>query len=142
MLALLDESGDSGLKFGRNSSLYFTLTLVLFGDLEAAMACDQRIDRLRKELGTSENFEFHFSKTSRPLRGSLSSPVVSGYEFAYFALMLNKQRLIGKAWRDRAYFYQEAVRLVLDAAKPHLLASAKVIFDQSNDRTFNQELAK
>jgi hypothetical protein len=140
MLAFIDESGDPGQKLAAGSSLYFTIAVVFFHDRKVAAACDRRIAGLRKELKAPEGFEFHFSKTSDRWREAFLR-AVSAFEFGYVARTIDKRRLKGKAWKDRKYFYQEAARLALEAAKPYLL-DAKVLIDRSNDRTFDQELAK
>ena len=56
MLVFIDESGDSGLKFEHGSSRFFTIALVVFGNNNEAIACDQRIGLLRKELGVCGEF--------------------------------------------------------------------------------------
>jgi hypothetical protein len=140
MLVLVDESGDPGFKFDRGSSLYFTIALAVFPDLQAAHDCDRRIVGLRKELGVPEDFEFHFTKTSDEFRQTFLR-AISAYDFAYVARTIDKRRLSGNAWKQRPYFYQQAARLVLAPAKPYLL-NAKVLIDRSNDRRFDQELAK
>ena len=53
MLVFIDESGDSGLKIEKGSSRYFTVSLVVFEDNDEALACDQRIKLVRKELNYS-----------------------------------------------------------------------------------------
>ena len=61
MLMFIDESGDPGLKVGSGSSKYFIVALVAFEDHDEALAADDRIDLLRREIGLSEKFEFHFN---------------------------------------------------------------------------------
>jgi len=51
MLVFIDESGDPGLKIEKGSSRFFTIALVIFEDKEEALACDQRIKLLKRELG-------------------------------------------------------------------------------------------
>lgn len=50
MLIFIDESGDPGLKIKQGSSKFFTVGLVVFEDHNEAIACDNRIGLLRKEL--------------------------------------------------------------------------------------------
>jgi len=64
MLVFIDESVDPGLKVGYGSTRYFVVTLVLFEDIDEAIACDQRIGLLRKELGLRDGTEFKFSKAN------------------------------------------------------------------------------
>ena len=50
MQVFIDESGDSGFKFEKCSSRFFTVAMVVFNDSDEAEACDQRIQLLKKEL--------------------------------------------------------------------------------------------
>ena len=50
MLVFIDESGDTGFKVKQGSSKYFIISLVIFEDNEEALACDQRIQLLKREL--------------------------------------------------------------------------------------------
>ena len=59
MLVFIDESGDPGLKIEKGSSRFFSVSLVIFEDKEEALACDQRITLLKRELGWEEDSEFH-----------------------------------------------------------------------------------
>lgn len=60
MLVFVDESGDSGLKISQGSSRFFTIALVVFEDHDEAIACDQRITLLKRELSWVEGSEFHY----------------------------------------------------------------------------------
>ena len=71
MLAFIDETGDTGLKVGQGSSPYFTIALVLFEDHDEALACDQRIGLLRRELNLDSRYEFHFHENSDKIRQKL-----------------------------------------------------------------------
>lgn len=62
MLVFIDESGDTGLKIKKGSSRYFVIALVSFEENEEAIACDQRIGFLKRELKLPERFEFKFGK--------------------------------------------------------------------------------
>ena len=77
MLVFIDESGDSGLKIEKGSSRYFTVSLVMFEDNDEALACDQRIKLLKKELGLPENYEFHFKRQlAKYLRRKTGSGII------------------------------------------------------------------
>lgn len=68
MLAFIDEAGDTGLRTEDGASRVFIVALVIFEDHEEAIACDQRISLLRKELNYPEHYEFHFGHNSDRLR--------------------------------------------------------------------------
>jgi hypothetical protein len=140
MLAVIDVSGDVGMKLASGSSRFFTLALVLFQDLLVAQACDRHITTIRKDLGLPVDTEFHFSHASDQfLQAFLKG--VAAFDFRYFTCTIDKSRLTGKAWQRKAYFQERAAQLVLELARPKLL-NAKVLIDKSADRAFNQAFAK
>ena len=89
MLALIDESGDSGFKIGKGSSKYFTIALVIFEDDDEAIACDNRIEILKRELGWITRSEFHFKSNSDKIREAFFRAVLP-YNFFYYGFVLNK----------------------------------------------------
>lgn len=50
MKIFIDESGDSGFKFDKGSSKFFTIAMVIFNDHDEATACEDRINLLKREL--------------------------------------------------------------------------------------------
>ena len=68
MLVFIDESGDTGLRIEDGVTKYFGIFMVVFEEHEDALACDQRIGLLRRELGLTENYEFHFHRNSHRVR--------------------------------------------------------------------------
>jgi hypothetical protein len=81
MLCFIDESGDPGLKLESGSSPHFVVALVLFNDNDEALATDQRIGLLRRELRLREQFEFRFNHMKRELREAFLK-AVAPYEFS------------------------------------------------------------
>lgn len=63
MLIFIDESGDSGLKISQGSSQFFIVSLVVFEDHDEAVACDQRIELLKREVSFHKSNEFRFKRT-------------------------------------------------------------------------------
>lgn len=110
MLVFIDESGDTGLKVDQGSSRYFTIALVLFDDNEEAVACDQRITLLRKELGWVPDREFHFKHNSDAIRRAFLT-AVAPYNFFYHGVVLNKdpQKLWGSGFKDKLADYVAGV---------------------------------
>ena len=88
-MVFIDESGDPGLKIEKGSSRYFVISLVVFEDKDEALACDQRIGLLRKELGWEPNSEFHFKKNSDKVK-QVFLQAVAPYNFFYFRRQLAK----------------------------------------------------
>lgn len=101
MLVFIDESGDTGRKIDKGSSKYFVIALVTFEDNEEAVACDQRIHLLRKELRLPENYEFKFSKLRKEQREAFLR-AVNPYSFFYFGIVINKdpKKLYGSGSRE------------------------------------------
>jgi len=142
MLVFIDESGDSGLKIEKGSSRYFTVGLIVFEDNDEALACDQRIKLLKKELGLPENYEFHFKRNSDKVRRAFLA-AVSPYNFFYYGIVINKnpEKLWGEGFRNKESFYKYACGLVFENAKEKL-EKATVVIDESGNLDFKRQLAK
>ena len=138
MLVFIDESGDSGLKINEGSSRYFTVALTVFEDREEAVACDQRIELLRRELGWKG--EFHFYRNSdRARRNFLEA--IAPYNFFYYGIVIDKARINASTFHDQHAFYKYTCGLVFENAKD-TLRSATVVIDDSGSVAFRRELAK
>ena len=139
MLAFIDESGDPGMKnIGQSSSQYFAVTLVLFEDDDEALACDQRIELLKRELGFGPQFEFHFTKL-KPIYRKAFLEAVAPYAFFYFSIVVNKAKLFGPGFKFPDPFYKYTCGLVFENTKPYL-SNTIVVIDGSGDRKFRQQL--
>lgn len=138
MLCFVDESGDTGLKIGKGSSKFFVVTIVLFRDDDDALSCDQRIGLLRKELGLSKDFEFHFNETPEKIKEEFFR-AIAPYNYFYLAIIINKSALFGEGFKFKYSFYKYICSLVFENAKSHL-DDAVVIFDGSGSRAFKNEL--
>jgi hypothetical protein len=138
MLVLVDESGDVGFKFSKGSSRLFAVTVVLFEENEEAQNCDVRISLLRKELRLPKTFEFHFHKNSPEIREAFLH-AIAPYNFFYFTVVVDKEKLDLKALSTAESFYQYACSLVFENAKPYLNEAA-VIIDGSRTRYFKRNL--
>lgn len=138
MLCFIDESGDPGLKTESGSSQFFTVALIIFQDKEEANLCDARISALRKELSVNASFEFHFADTSDKKKTEFFK-VVSGFNFFYLTITINKSALYGEGFKYKNSFYKYTCGLVFENAKAYL-ENATVVFDGSGSRKFKQEL--
>jgi len=135
----IDESGDPGMKIGGGSSPYFTVTMLVFEDNDEALAADQRIGLLKRELRFPPHFEFHFNNLRPDFRQEFLK-AVAPYEFFYFAIVINKQKFTGPGFRYPDSFYKYACSLVFENAKPYL-TNATVVIDGSGSRQFRRQLA-
>ncbi len=142
MLVFIDESGDPGLKIEKGSSSFFTVALVIFEDKDEALACDQRVSLLKKELGWEEDSEFHFKRNSDKVRRAFLQ-AVAPYSFFYYGIVINKdpKKLWGDGFRNKKSFYKYACGLVFQNAKDKLENSV-VIIDKSGNLDFRRQLAK
>lgn len=142
MLVFIDESGDPGLKIEKGSSRFFTVALVIFENKDEALACDQRIGLLKKELGWEENSEFHFKRNSDKVRQAFLQ-AVAPYNFFYYGIVINKdpKKLWGEGFRDKRSFYKYACGLVFQNAREKLENSI-VVIDKSGGLDFRRKLAK
>jgi len=142
MLIFIDESGDSGLKIKEGSSRYFTIALVVFEENEEASGCEQRISLLKKELGLTKDFEFHFKRNSDKVRRSLLA-AVAPYSFFYYGIAINKdpKKLWGEGFKNKESFYKYACGLVFENAKEKL-DHATIVIDESGNLDFKRQLAR
>ncbi|OGC47097.1 MAG: hypothetical protein A3A94_03570 [Candidatus Portnoybacteria bacterium RIFCSPLOWO2_01_FULL_43_11] len=142
MLVFIDESGDPGFKLNRGSSRFFVVALVVFEDNGEAVACDQRINLLRREIKLPDNFEFHFKENSHRIRLKFLE-AIAPYNFFYFGIALNKdpEKLWGEGFKVKESLYKYACSLVFENAKPYL-RNATVVIDKSGHKHFQVELRK
>lgn len=142
MLVFIDESGDTGRKISQGSSQYFVVSMVVFEDTEEAIACDKRIELLKRELVKDPHFEFHFQNNSDKVRETFLK-AISPYTFTYFAVVIDKDpdKLVGEGFKVKESFYKYACNMVFSNAKPHL-DNATVILDRSGSPTFQRSLKK
>jgi len=139
MLVFIDESGDTGLKIEKGATRYFVIVMIVFEDNEEALACDRRIDLLRRELSVPPDFEFHFHKNSNRIREEFFRAVFP-YQFFYYGIVINKQKLFGEGFRVKESFYKYAAGLLFQNAKEKL-ERATVIIDESGQQLFKYQLA-
>jgi len=142
MLVFIDESGDPGLKIEKGSSKFFTISLVIFEDNDEALACDQRMTLLKRELGWKENSEFHFKRNSDRVRRAFLK-AVAPYDFFYYGIVINKnpKKLWGEGFRSKSSFYKYACSLVFQNAKDKL-ENSTVVIDKSGNLDFRRQLAR
>lgn len=142
MLVFIDESGDSGLKIEQGSSRYFMIGLVVFEDNDEALACDQRIQLLKKEIGWRQDSEFHFKRNSDRIREAFLR-AVAPYNFFYYGVVINKDpaKLYGDGFRNKESFYKYTCGLVFENAKEKLI-NATIVIDESGNLDFKRQLGK
>lgn len=142
MLVFIDESGDPGLKIEKGSSRFFVISLVVFEGKNEALACDQKINLLKKELGWNENDEFHFKRNSDKARRAFLQ-AVAPYNFFYYGIAINKdpKKLWSDGFKDKKSFYKYTCGLVFQNAKDKL-ENSTVVIDESGSLDFKRQIAK
>lgn len=139
MLVFIDESGDTGLEISRGATKYFSMFMVVFEENDEALACDQRIDLLRRELRLDPMYEFHFHRNSNRVRDDFFKAILP-YQFFYYGIVVNKEKLFGQGFHNKESFYKYASGLLFENAKERL-ERATVIIDESGRQLFKYELA-
>lgn len=135
MRVFVDESGDTGFKFGMQSSRYFALALVIFEDEEKEAEASRRIDALRQELKSS-NIEFHFAKNKDATHKAFFA-AARDMNFRAFVFVADKTRLSQYEFKDRDTFYKSICGTAFEQAK-YLLQEANVVFDDSGGEKFKR----
>lgn len=138
MLVFVDESGDTGFRFDSGSSEYFTVTLAIFADHNAASSCDEAISQLRHRSGRRRDREYRFSSCNHSTRLRFLG-CVAEHKFEYASIVINKRNLYGKGFRHKAPFIKCAMKYVFNNVA-HKLKRAKVVVDSTGDRDFQRTL--
>lgn len=127
------------MKLEGGSSDLFIVAIVVFNDEDVALACDERINLLRRELRMSPGHEFKFHKMSQTLRTAFLE-AVAPYDFFYFGIVLNKRGLVSPNFQIKDTFYKYTCSLVFKNARA-ILDNATVVIDGSGSRDFRQQLS-
>ena len=138
MLAFIDESGDTGLTIEKGATKYFIIVMIVFEDNDEALACDKRIDLLRRELRLPQDYEFHFHGNSDRVREAFFQAVLP-YQFFYYGIVINKKRLFGEGFKNKESFYKYAASLLFENAKEKL-ERAIIVIDESGRELFKYQL--
>ena len=139
MLVFIDESGDTGLKIEKGATKYFIIVMVAFENNDEALACNKRIDLLRRELRLPQGYEFHFHSNSDRVREEFLRSVLP-YQFFYYGIVVNKEKLFGEGFKNKESFYKYTASLLFENAKDKL-ERAIVVIDESGRKLFKYQLA-
>jgi hypothetical protein len=100
MFIISDDSGDPGFKFGKGSSTFFVIALVIFDDPLDAEEASLAIKRIRRTLNVSDLFEFKFNKTNSDFRESFFDAVRKAH-FNIRAIVVDKEKLQSPRFRNQ-----------------------------------------
>lgn len=90
MLIFMDESGDTGFKFGKTSSRFFVLVIIIFDSLADAEKANDAVKEIRKVLKLPENFEFKFSTGTSDKYKIAFLQKLSKFNFRYRTVVIDK----------------------------------------------------
>lgn len=138
MLGFIDESGDTGFRFDRNSSPYFVVAMVLVGEDEA-----QNIGRTIEQLKTDlrkPSMEFHFAKTDDRTREKFFA-AVGKHDFKVIASVCDKSRT--QSLKDNhGGLLLASFRATLEHARDRgLLDACTVKYDEAGSNAFQKKLS-
>lgn len=138
MIALVDESGCTGVKLGSGSTPLFSVIAVLFHSDDVAAECKARIRELQRELKITK--EFHFSKCSDSNREIFFREVLT-FDFCYFGVAIDKTKFVENklVFNDRII---ESLVVPSFGAVANQLENATVIFDRTGSSEFRRSLAR
>lgn len=130
----LDESGDTGFKFNRNSSEYFVITILLVDD---PLPLSRAIDDLRERLHYDRNHEFKFTRSHDHVRRDFLK-VLRSNDLKVRALIVDKRQITAPHMREAETFYNYLVQLILrhDGGR---LDNATIILDERSKGTKNKQ---
>ena len=137
MYIFLDEAGDSGFKFDRNSSRYLIIAILLVDD---PAGLNRLVEQLRLELGMRPHDELKFNSAKPRARQQFCS-MLAETETSIYALVADKPRLIVPHRMTPDGFYREQLRRALEMTAPDLRDARLVIDESVTSRRWQQETA-
>lgn len=138
MLAYVDESGCTGMRFASGASRLYVVTAVVFYDRQVADCCYQTVDELRRSLKVAK--EFHFSKLSHPNRLAFFTEAAK-FDFEYFAVVFDKHKLGEQGITLTTPFLQYPVKAIFSGIAPKL-SEATIVIDEVGSSEFRNGLAR
>ncbi len=84
----VDESGSPGMSHGVGD--FLALSLVIFDGRDAALKCSRKIDQLRKELGKTADYEFHYSRNSTKVQRTFVQAMNTEMHFQFISIKVGK----------------------------------------------------
>lgn len=134
----MDESGDTGFKFGEGSSAYFVIMLVMINNVKITEQVSQDIDQIRTDLHWAK--EFHFNKCPDRVR-TVFLQTMARHPLKFRAIVVPKARIYTDFLRhNNQAFYQYMTRLVLEHDNG-MFEQAKLFIDKRGNKIWHNELA-
>lgn len=134
MFVYLDESGDTGFKFNKGSSLYFVVTILLTED---PIPLNSAIDDLRMQLGFRFNSEFKFYSSKEHVRTAFLQTLCR-HDVLFRALVVDKRKITRPYLQKREVFYNYLLRQILEHDNDRI-QNATLIVDQREKGKKNKQ---
>ena len=132
----IDESGDSGFKFGKGSSHFLVLVAVYLIEVEEPDIAE-KIARLRSGLRLTPEYEFKFSRCKDAVREAFLTAMTQ-LPILYKAIVVDKRNITAPALKTQPrQLYAESVKRLLHDNEPPL-AKATLIIDEATAKELSQ----
>jgi hypothetical protein len=132
----LDESGDTGFKFGRGSSRYFVITLMLVQD---PLPFHYAVDALRQGLGFAAGNEFKWYRSDEETRWAFLR-MLRKQDFTARVLVIDKMLMTAPHMRKQETFYNFLVQLVLKYDNGTIQGASLVLDESVKSKKSKQQL--
>lgn len=136
MLIFIDDSGDTGFKFGSGSSRYFVISLLIFDDNLEAEKMAVAIKELKRFHKLPDHEEYKFNKSKERIRLEFLT-CINQFSFRVRSLVVEKEVLhspeLHKKESFYAYFIKQALKFSNGTVK-----DATIKIDGSGDRVFRK----
>lgn len=133
-VVFLDESGDTGFNFQKNSSRLFTACIVGFDSEHDYKKSGEGLVEYRRTHGLPDDYEIKFSQLNHDRRVEVTKAALSG-RFWYYAFALNKPALAKNALRDKHQVYHKTCEWLFQNSL-FKIAGSRIILDKCGNRDF------
>ncbi len=133
----LDESGDTGFKFYRGSSIYFVITILIVQD---PIPLNSAIADLRQHLHYRDDHEFKFTR-SKPATRLQFIGVLRRHEVLIRTLVVDKRRLTLPHMRTTDIFYNYLVNQLLTHDDGRITDATLILDERQKGKKSKQQLS-
>lgn len=138
MYVFLDESGDTGYKFDKGSSKFFTLTAVVFETNAASIEATNKIKAIISKM-KDPKFEFHFTKNTPGTRKKFLS-CLEGCQFYWYSISIDKQLIFSPRLQNSDHMLKTVAKYLCNNLKDKV-ENGIFIFDKNDSKKFYKELS-
>jgi len=139
MFGFVDESGDTGFRFDRNSSPYFVVAMVLVPDADEAEGLRLTIEELKNNL-RKPSMEFHFTNTDDATRMKFFS-AIRNHDFKVVAAVCDKGKLQTLKGNHAEFLLATFGAAMGHARNKGLLDAVNIKYDEAGGNAFQRKLS-